>query len=78
MAFTREQVESIKVGTFLAWGFGDQEPRGRHEVTKITCKMEDLEGKLFVVGYMKWSDNSTISFAIKEGCSLDYKLYRIV
>lgn len=70
-SFTRAEIESIKVGTKLR-------AHGRvKEVVKITCIQEDIHGKLFVHGYHQFSDNSTISFSIKEGSDLDYSLYRL-
>lgn len=77
MTFTREQIESINVGTKIAHGFGDGKFGQATEVVEIVARREDITGKLFVMGYRAFGENSTISFSIKEGTELDKKLYRI-
>ena len=78
MAFTREQVTSIDVGTKLAFSISGERYSAPTRVTSITCRREDMHGKLFVHGYREHGVNGKISFSIKEGDTLDAKLYRIV
>lgn len=77
MTFTRDQINSIDVGTKIAHGLGDGRFASPTEVTEIVCKREDIKGKLFVMGHRKFSNNSTISFSIKEGSEVDARIYRI-
>lgn len=65
--FTRQQIESIKVGkTVIAMGFdgrfGEATP-----VTSIHAKQDDISGKLFVCGYRQYGERAQISFSVKEG-----------
>jgi len=61
MEFTREQIESVKVGSYLIRG------REKVKVTEIFARQEDTKGKLFVVGYAEHGPNATMSFSLKEG-----------
>lgn len=75
--YTREQIDAIRIGTMIAKGidgrFGEPSP-----VVEIFAKQDDIYGKLFVCGYVKFSENAQISFSVKEGDPLDAKLVRIV
>jgi len=74
---TRFEIENLQVGdslesTFDIEGFtGKLKPNARftkpRKVVEIVTKRNDIEGKLFVVGYTQFGDTSTISFSIKEG-----------
>jgi hypothetical protein len=79
--FTRQQIEDIKVGkTRIAWGLGDGQYGEPTPVVEIHAKQEDCKGKLFVCGYRRFGSDqpfSAISFSIKEGDALDYRLYQI-
>jgi hypothetical protein len=37
------------------------------KVVAITCRKEDINGKLFVMGELAFGENSTITFSVKEG-----------
>ena len=72
--FTREEVDSIKIGSILVGPF-----RKPSQVLSIFAKENDIHGKLFVCGYQKHGDNGgSISFSIKEGNTLSASIYRII
>lgn len=72
--FTREEVDSIKIGSILDGPF-----RKPSEVLRIFAKDNDVHGRLFVCGYQRHGDaGGSISFSIKEGDTLDASLYRII
>ena len=75
--FTRQQVDSIEVGTLIAWSLDGKQFGAATPVVEIYAKAEDVAGKLFVCGYRQNGPTSTISFSIKEGDRLDGTLYRI-
>lgn len=75
--FLRQEIEAIDIGTNLNWGLGYGTFSGPYEVVSITCRREDIHGKLFVHGYFRWGNDSRMSFSIKEGRE-DKKFYEIV
>lgn len=77
MTFTRQQIETINVGTKIAFGLGDGRFGQFSPVVEITCRREDINGKLFVHGYREFGHNARMSFSIKEGSDTDARLYRI-
>lgn len=77
MTFTRQQIESIEIGsTKVAHGidgrFGEATT-----VVEIYAKKEDIKGKLFVCGYRQYGEGARMSFSIKEGDEVDARHYRI-
>jgi hypothetical protein len=76
MTFTREQIEAIDVGTRLAFS-----PVGvftkSYEVVKITARDDDVHGKRYVLGYFRFTENSEMSFSIKEGSEVDATIYKL-
>lgn len=59
---TRRWIEDLKVGDLVPDCFGDT-----RKITKIVVKDEDMFGKLFVVLYVEFGPNSSMSRSFKEG-----------
>jgi hypothetical protein len=76
---TRQEIEALKVGDSLEntmdvkafTGLTELKPNARwsapRKIVSIGCVKEDLQGRLFILGYTTHGPNSEISFSIKEG-----------
>jgi hypothetical protein len=74
-AFTRAEIDAIAVGKTRIANRWSAEAT---EVVSIHAKGEDIHGKLYVCGYVRFGTNGgKVSFSIKEGDELDASLYRI-
>lgn len=79
----REQIQKLKVGDFIQSTLDVEPFTGKlkesarwsqpRKIVEIICKKNDVNGKIFVIGYTDFGPNSQISFSIKEGASW-YKL----
>ena len=58
---TRQDIENLQVGDSAITPFGNYK-----EVVEITCKKEDVNGKLFVCYYTRFGGHSRISNSMKE------------
>jgi hypothetical protein len=74
--FTRDQVDSIQIGSMIAQGWDGRFGKPT-KVVEIFAKREDVHGKLFVCGYREYGPNAKISFSIKEGDKTDAKIYKL-
>jgi hypothetical protein len=58
---TREDIEALKVGDVAPYAFG------QGKVASISCRREDMYGRLYVLYYVHRSPTSQMSASMKEG-----------